>query len=323
VTNALRQLTDAVAILSDEARVLELAVAALHEACPRGATFGLTSRMQGGAIVPIDMSHAAYVRTPAIEVDDVPVDQRNRWVEPFREGIATREGFKSSAIYPAVKHLGILDQGRILICCGARRVALVGAGVPEGTTFSDAERERLVSTSAALVVPLRMTALLAASAAGQSPLERMLDANGEAVLAVDAAGTILDSSPAAAALMRTDRDLSARVREAIRPLSRDVATVRSGGHVLHVSRCVAERGVAFLVVVDGSGFAEPPVALTERQRELVGYLRRGLTNAEIAAAMGNAPSTVKTMLERLYSRVGVANRVELLAWLQTHGATGQ
>lgn len=56
------------------------------------------------------------------------------------------------------------------------------------------------------------------------------------------------------------------------------------------------------------------MALTARQAELLSLLEEGRTNAELAAAMGVAPATVKTMLERLYQRAGVANRVELLAW---------
>lgn len=43
-SSALAQLTEAVALLADEAAVLELAVRALHEACPRGVALGLTAR---------------------------------------------------------------------------------------------------------------------------------------------------------------------------------------------------------------------------------------------------------------------------------------
>jgi DNA-binding NarL/FixJ family response regulator len=327
---ALRQLTDAVAILADEARVLELAVAAMHEACGRGAAFGATARgdrsnrvglfraMKDGAFQPLQIPHLAWVRTPAFDVANVPLKARNRWIEPFREGIATPEGFKASTLYPYVRELDVLDQGRVVVCCGARQIAFVGAGVPEGTTFSDAERERLVATSAALIVPLRMAALLASSTSERSTLEKMLDASEEAVVAVDASGAIVDTSPVASALLRADRSIPNRVREAVRALNRTVAVVRSDHYVIHVSHCAADRGVAHLVVIDGSGFAEPPVPLTDRQIELLGHLRRGLTNAEIAKVMGNAPSTVKTMLERLYERTGAGNRVELVAWAQRH-----
>jgi DNA-binding CsgD family transcriptional regulator len=328
VAESLRQLTEAVSMLSDEARVLELAVAAMHEACPRGAAFGATTRgdrsnrlgllrvMKGGALVPMQVPHLAWVRTPAYDVAAIPLRQRNRWIEPFREGIATPEGFKASTLYPFVQHLGILDQGRLIVCCGDRQIALVGAGVPEGTTFSEDERARLIATSDALVVPLRMAAVLAASATERSPLEKMLDVSDEAVVAVSANGAIVDTSPVASALLRADRSLSDRIRDAVRLVRHAVAVVRADDYVIHVSPCITDRATAYLVVIDGRGFAEPPVRLTARQLELLGHVRRGLSNAEIAAAMGNAPSTVKTMLERLYQRAGVANRVELLAWAE-------
>jgi DNA-binding NarL/FixJ family response regulator len=160
-----------------------------------------------------------------------------------------------------------------------------------------------------------MAAVLAASTTERSPLEKMLDASDEAVVAVDASGSIVDSSPAASGLVRNDRSLADRIRDAVRTLRRTVTVVHTHDYVIHVSSCAADRSVAYLVVIDGSGFAEPPVPLTERQLELIAHLRRGLSNAEIATAMGNAPSTVKTMLERLYQRAGVGNRVELLAWV--------
>src|SRR5450432_1425474 len=167
MTGALAQLTEAVAVLADEATVVELAVRALHEDCPQGAAFGITSRgprsyrvgtfrvMHGGAFLDLALPHLTYVRTSAIDVTCVPLAQRNRWVEPFAEGISTPEGFKKSTLYPLIKHLGVLDGGRICVCARQRQLALLGVGIPEGTCFSEDERALLAATSAALVVPLR------------------------------------------------------------------------------------------------------------------------------------------------------------------------
>jgi DNA-binding CsgD family transcriptional regulator len=68
------------------------------------------------------------------------------------------------------------------------------------------------------------------------------------------------------------------------------------------------------VLVIGETWIEPPVHVTPRPLELLALLDKGLTNAEIATALEIAAPTVKTMLERLYRRAGVSNRVELLAW---------
>ncbi|HKY50493.1 MAG TPA: helix-turn-helix transcriptional regulator [Candidatus Limnocylindria bacterium] len=53
--------------------------------------------------------------------------------------------------------------------------------------------------------------------------------------------------------------------------------------------------------------------LTERQREVLARVRRGLSNKEIAAELGITEEGVKAHLARLYLRFGVRNRVQLLA----------
>ena len=82
---------------------------------------------------------------------------------------------------------------------------------------------------------------------------------------------------------------------------------------MHLSPC-DEPGVAWLIAFDSEAWVEPPARVTPRQRELLALLDKGLTNAEMAAALTIATPTVKTMLERLYRSAGVANRVALLAW---------
>lgn len=331
MSGALAELTNAVALLADEARVVQLAARALYDACGRGLGLALTSRgarserlgrtalVFEGQDVPLALDHLAYVRTPAYDVAQVPLAQRNRWVEPFREGIATHAGFKSSTLYPLVARFRVLDQGRVAICAGDRQVALVGAAVPEGTEFTEAERARLRETSAALVAPLRIAALVAAAETG-SALERALGASEESVIALDVRGRIVDTSRPAFELLRRDRALPGRLAKAVDGLSRRRAKVPSGERVIHVTPYEGERRVAYLAVVDGSAFAEAPLPLTPRQVEVLDLLESGRTNAEIARALGNAPSTVKTILERLYARTGTSNRVELIGWWRGRAA---
>jgi len=325
MSSALDELTSAVTLLTDEARVLDLAVRAMHEACGRGIAIGLTARGErseragltrlyaDGAPDALELPHLAYVRTSAYDVASVPLLQRNRWVEPFREGIATHEGWRKSTLYPVVARFRVLEQGRIAICAGARQVALLGAAIAEGTEFSDDERARLTSTAAALVAPLRIAASLGASA-DHSSLSRTLGTSDEAIVALDGRGRVVDGSRRAFELLREEHDLPERLAALVRTRARDTTRVRESKRTIHLSSHCADHDVAFLAVIDGSGFAESPVEITTRQRELLALLERGLTNAEIAAAMGNAASTVKKMLERLYERTGVSNRVELLAW---------
>jgi DNA-binding NarL/FixJ family response regulator len=54
-------------------------------------------------------------------------------------------------------------------------------------------------------------------------------------------------------------------------------------------------------------------ALTERQREIVRWAARGMSNKQIARQLGISPETVKTHLHHVFEREGVHGRMALLA----------
>ena len=54
-------------------------------------------------------------------------------------------------------------------------------------------------------------------------------------------------------------------------------------------------------------------ALTERQREIVHWAARGMSNKQIARQLGISPETVKTHLHHVFEREGVHGRMALLA----------
>lgn len=61
------------------------------------------------------------------------------------------------------------------------------------------------------------------------------------------------------------------------------------------------------------GFADTPAKrlnLTPRELDVLRHLADGRTNAEIAAALHLAPSSVKKLVSRCLARLGVRNRVE-------------
>jgi DNA-binding CsgD family transcriptional regulator len=94
--------------------------------------------------------------------------------------------------------------------------------------------------------------------------------------------------------------------------------------VLHAS-CLAgasdprERSVA--VVIEPAGTAEvapmllEALALSPREREVVGAICRGLSTAEMAAELYLSPHTVRDYVKAVFEKVGVSSRGELVARL--------
>jgi len=52
--------------------------------------------------------------------------------------------------------------------------------------------------------------------------------------------------------------------------------------------------------------------LSTRELEVLALINRGLSNPEIAAELVVAPSTIKTHINNLYSKLGVQNRVQAI-----------
>ena len=53
--------------------------------------------------------------------------------------------------------------------------------------------------------------------------------------------------------------------------------------------------------------------LTKRELEILRLVQRGLRNREIAQQMGVEEKTVKNHINSIYSKLGIANRVEAMA----------
>jgi DNA-binding NarL/FixJ family response regulator len=60
-------------------------------------------------------------------------------------------------------------------------------------------------------------------------------------------------------------------------------------------------------------------SLTEREREILGLVAEGLTNAVIARRLWVSEPTVKFHLANLYRKLGVANRTEASRYAHVHG----
>jgi DNA-binding NarL/FixJ family response regulator len=65
----------------------------------------------------------------------------------------------------------------------------------------------------------------------------------------------------------------------------------------------------------------PEVSLSPREREVLGLIGPGRTNREIAAELGVSVRTVKTHMEHLFRKLGVARRSQAAMWAAEHPDT--
>jgi DNA-binding NarL/FixJ family response regulator len=96
------------------------------------------------------------------------------------------------------------------------------------------------------------------------------------------------------------------------PSSRLIAAVRAaatGDSLIEpsITQRLVERFAEPVAVV---GVPDELASLTERELEVLGLMARGLSNAEIAAEMVVAETTVKTHVARLLSKLGVRDRLQ-------------
>lgn len=63
---------------------------------------------------------------------------------------------------------------------------------------------------------------------------------------------------------------------------------------------------------------EGDLPLTRREREILGWVERGKTNAEIAEILWLSPGTVRKHLENAYGKLGVRTRTAAVARLRGH-----
>ncbi|MCW5749533.1 MAG: hypothetical protein KIT81_00180 [Alphaproteobacteria bacterium] len=138
----------------------------------------------------------------------------------------------------------------------------------------------------------------------------------DAAFLLDRQGRVLAESPAAG-LLRAQTPVILRVlagHAAAAPKRSAVHTLPGMGLRFSVAVCAPGMTGSPLLVSVSRLDQGPHRPVTMRQRQLLAFVRAGLRNAEIAERMQIRPSTVKTMLERLYRLVGVPNRQALARW---------
>jgi len=74
-----------------------------------------------------------------------------------------------------------------------------------------------------------------------------------------------------------------------------------------------------LGAAEASDPGEAPDQLTPREVEVVGRIAAGLSNAEIAAALYVSEATVKTHINHIFTKTGLRDRAQLVAYAFRHG----
>lgn len=87
--------------------------------------------------------------------------------------------------------------------------------------------------------------------------------------------------------------------------------------LMQIVDTVARGSMVFPFTDVGTLSDDPLSGLTPRESELLERLAEGLTNAEIAAAVGVSTNTVKFHLRNIYSKISVRNRAEAVALLMS------
>ncbi|MET7363547.1 response regulator transcription factor [Streptomyces sp. NPDC005562] len=140
---------------------------------------------------------------------------------------------------------------------------------------------------------------------------------GEGIDGVEATRRITAASPAPHVLVLTTYDTDADITRAIE--------AGATGYLLKAER-PEELFAAIHAASQGRTTLSPPVAsrvmarmraphptLTDRERDILGQLSRGLGNREIARALFISEATVKTHLGRIYDKLGVDTRAGAVA----------
>jgi DNA-binding CsgD family transcriptional regulator len=326
-------MAEASEFLENEEQVAEVVGRALLDTCPRGLAYVLTVRDQtgnsvgvmrgfmGGSEVSLEACKRAYAEAPVgYDRSYVKAEQRERWIEPVGTMVST-DVYKQSPIYRALRPYEVMEHGRHLVCLGPRLMGVVGVLLPEGDPgFTPQERRHLGDRARAVSAPLRLSALAGVAQPAMEALDHLMAQRGDRAFVLSGAGLLMDASPAGRRAINENPALRGALGEVIKaagPATRTVV-LTDLGFQLHVSPCSPRGGAAaFLVVAAESGPATGRGRLSPRQSELIEHVSEGLTNKQIAERMQLAPSSVKTMLERLYRRLGVSGRAALVRWARS------
>ncbi len=86
----------------------------------------------------------------------------------------------------------------------------------------------------------------------------------------------------------------------------------------HAGRSTLAPEAAQVLIQAATRPPDPVFELTERERDVLTWMVRGLSNNEIAAKLVVSPSTVKFHVSNILSKLGVSSRTEAVAFALQH-----
>lgn len=128
-------------------------------------------------------------------------------------------------------------------------------------------------------------------------------------------GSVLDALRAGArSYLTKDADRS-DIAGALRAASRGLAVLDPGVQ----ARLLAATAAPVAAPAPTDARAELPDGLTRREAEILGLIARGLSNAEIASQLFLSGHTIKTHINRIFTKTGSRDRVAAANYAKQHG----
>jgi DNA-binding NarL/FixJ family response regulator len=181
--------------------------------------------------------------------------------------------------------------------------------------------------------------IIGQAANGEQAVNTALDAGADVVLmdiqmpimdGVAATALIKQQRPATQVLVLTTYDDNSLIADAMKSgaggyllkdagadeIAAAVRAVHKGYTALGAS--IAPKLVSQLSAVQPSAGPAEKDKLTARERELLGLLKQGMTNAEISRQLGVTEKTVRDHMVNILSQLNLRDRTQAALWAQRH-----
>jgi len=240
----------------------------------------------------------------AVSADQFEFGLRRSYSAAAEEHARHGRALRDWAGFPILRAVGARDVLGLNPVDPTGRAFMIAALMPEERTVSPAERARWDRVGIHVLAGMRLRE-------GASDLdgEAVVDSRGRVVHAVGEARSARDALRRAAAVIDRARSSAGR-RDPDAALEAWRGLV--SGRWSLVDRFDRD-GRRYLVARRNDPRVCGPAALTERQRQILAHAACGLSNKEIAYALGLAPSTVSTHLRNGMRALGLRDHAALAA----------